>query len=87
MYLCLTLFALSILVPLGWSILAAFKQKSEFYGDPWALPEGFYLENFKKAFIDAQMGKYFINSIICNWTSFSYFISSSYTSILCIIKI
>ena len=63
-YLCLTLFALSILVPLGWSILAAFKQKSEFYGDPWALPAGFYLENFKKAFIDAQMGTYFINSLI-----------------------
>ena len=62
-YLCLILFALSILIPLGWSILAAFKHKSEFYGNPWALPEGLYLENFKTAFIKSQMGEYFFNSL------------------------
>lgn len=63
-YLCLIIFALSILVPLGWAILASFKHKSEFYGDPWALPNGLYLENFRKAFVEANMGKYFINSIM-----------------------
>ncbi|WP_302538291.1 carbohydrate ABC transporter permease [Clostridium saudiense] len=62
-YLCLILFALSILIPLGWSILAAFKHKSEFYGNPWALPEGLYLENFKTAFIKSHMGEYFFNSL------------------------
>ena len=41
-YLCLTIFALSILIPLGWAVLASFKHKSEFYGNPWALPKGFY---------------------------------------------
>ena len=63
-YLCLTIFALSILVPLGWAILASFKHKSEFYGNPWAPPKGVYLENFRKAFVEAKMGDYFINSII-----------------------
>lgn len=63
-YLCLGIFALSILIPLGWAILASFKHKSEFYGNPWALPQGFYFENFKKAFVEANMGEYFINSII-----------------------
>lgn len=63
-YFCLILFALSIIVPLGWSILASFKHKSEFYGNPWALPEGFYFENFKKAFVEAHMGEYFLNSVI-----------------------
>lgn len=62
-YLCLILFALSILIPLGWSILAAFKHKSEFYGNPWALPEGLYLENFKTAFIKSHMGEYFFYSL------------------------
>lgn len=62
-YLCLILFALSILIPLGWSILAAFKHKSEFYGNPWDLPEGLYLENFKTAFIKSHMGEYFFNSL------------------------
>ncbi|EHI98333.1 ABC-type transporter, integral membrane subunit [Clostridium sp. DL-VIII] len=63
-YICLCIFALSILVPLGWSFLASLKYKSEFYGNPWALPKGFYFENFRKAFVDAHMGEYFINSII-----------------------
>ena len=62
-YLCLILFTLSILIPLGWSILASFKDKSEFYGSPWALPKGFQLENFTNAFIKSHMGEYFLNSI------------------------
>ncbi|MGL5379854.1 carbohydrate ABC transporter permease [Clostridium sp.] len=63
-YVCLSVFALSILVPLGWAFLASLKHKSEFYGNPWAMPEGLYFENFRKAFIDANMGEYFINSIV-----------------------
>lgn len=63
-YLCLGIFTLSVIVPLAWSFLAAFKHKSEFYGNPWALPKGFYLENFRKAFVDANMGEYFLNSLI-----------------------
>lgn len=63
-YLCLSIFALSILVPLGWAFLASLKHKSEFYGNPWALPKGFYFENFRKAFVEAHMGEYFINSVI-----------------------
>lgn len=62
-YLCLIMFAFSILVPLGWSVLAAFKHKSEFYDNPWTLPKGFYIENFKNAFIKSHMGEYFLNSI------------------------
>lgn len=55
MYLCLSIFALSILIPLGWAFLASMKHKSEFYGNPWALPQGFYFENFRKAFVEAHM--------------------------------
>lgn len=62
-YLCLSIFALSILIPLAWTFLSSMKHKSEFYGSPWALPEGFYFENFRKAFVDAHMGEYFLNSI------------------------
>lgn len=64
MYLCLSIFALSILIPLGWAFLASMKHKSEFYGNPWALPQGVYFENFRKAFVEANMGEYFINSVI-----------------------
>lgn len=63
MYFCLWAFALSIIVPLGWGFLASLKHKTEFYGNPWALPKGLYLENFRKAFVEANMGEYFLNSV------------------------
>ena len=62
-YFCLIVFTLSIIIPLGWSILASFKHKSEFYANPWALPEGIYFENYATAFVKAKMGEYFLNSL------------------------
>ena len=61
-YLCLTIFALSILVPVAWVFMASFKTNSEFYENPWALPLSFYLYNFKDAWSAANMGEYFFNS-------------------------
>ena len=62
-YFCLIVFTLTILIPLGWSVLASFKHKSEFYGNPWTLPEGIYFENYVNAFFKAKMGEYFLNSV------------------------
>lgn len=63
-YLCLTIFSLSILVPVAWVFMASFKTNSEFYENPWALPLSFYLDNFKDAWSAANMGEYFFNSVI-----------------------
>jgi N-acetylglucosamine transport system permease protein len=60
----LVIAALIILIPTLWVILASFKQKGEFYGSPWTLPKGFYFQNFIDAFVDADMGSYFLTSII-----------------------
>ena len=62
-YFCLIVFTLTILIPIGWSILASLKHKSEFYGSPWALPKGVYFENYVNAFVKANMGEYFLNSV------------------------
>lgn len=62
-YFCLIVFTLTILIPLGWSVLASFKHKSEFYANPWALPKGIYFENYVNAFVKAKMGEYFLNSV------------------------
>jgi N-acetylglucosamine transport system permease protein len=62
-YVILTLLALSIVVPMIWVLLASVKQKSEFYGDPWELPAGVYLQNYFDAFTDAHMGSYLLNSL------------------------
>lgn len=63
-YMALILLAVSIIVPVGWVFLASIKENSEFYGNPWTLPKGFYFQNFIDAFEKANMGEYFINSII-----------------------
>lgn len=63
-YLCLLIFALSILVPVFWVFMASIKTNPEFYGNPWALPMSFYLNNFKDAWAAANMGDYFLNSLI-----------------------
>ena len=63
-YVVLIALAISIVVPVAWVFMASIKQNSEFYGNPWALPLGFYWENFVNAWNKAQMGDYMINSVI-----------------------
>ena len=49
-YIALVLLALSIIVPVVWVFLASIKKNSEFYRNPWSLPEGFHYQNFLDAF-------------------------------------
>lgn len=63
-YVALITLAISIIVPVGWVFLASLKENKEFYGNPWTMPAGFYFDNFIKAFNQANMGEYFLNSII-----------------------
>lgn len=63
-YLLLIILAITIIVPVIWVFLASIKSNSEFYGNPWILPQGFYFQNFIDAFNKANMGEYFLNSVI-----------------------
>lgn len=60
----LILISAAILVPTFWIFLASFKQKDEFYGEPWTLPNELFTQNYTDAFVDAKLGDYFLNSII-----------------------
>ena len=62
-YVALLALAISIVIPVGWVFLASIKENSDFYGNPWTLPKGFYFQNFIDAFEKAKMGEYFLNSI------------------------
>ena len=63
-YFILLLLAVSIVVPVAWVFMASVKENSEFYGQsPWALPHGFYFQNFIDAFEKANMGAYMLNSV------------------------
>lgn len=63
-YLALIFLAISIVVPVGWVFLASMKQNSEFYGNPWLLPQSVYLQNFADAWSKARMGDYFMTSVL-----------------------
>ena len=63
-YLVLILLAVTILVPVAWVFMASIKQNSEFYGNPWSLPMGFYWQNFVNAWNGAKMGQYMLNSVM-----------------------
>lgn len=63
-YLCLLVFAVTVIVPVAWVFLASIKQNYEFYTNPWNLPADFYLGNFVDAWNKADMGKYMLNSAI-----------------------
>ena len=63
-YVALITLAISIIIPLGWVLLASIKTNQEFYLNPWKLPDGFHFQNFIDAFQRAKMGQYFLNSVI-----------------------
>lgn len=64
MYAALILLTVLIVIPVAWVFMASVKQNSEFYGNPWALPQGVYLQNFVDAWTKARMGDYFMTSIL-----------------------
>lgn len=63
-YVLVIAIALAIAVPVAWVLLASLKQKGEFYGSPWVLPEGLHLQNYVDAFVTARMGRYFLTSVL-----------------------
>ena len=63
-YVALGLLAVTIIIPVAWVFMASIKQNSEFYGNPWAIPAGVYLQNFADAWGKARMGEYMLNSVI-----------------------
>lgn len=63
LYLMLVLLAISIIVPVAWVFMASIKENAEFYGSPWTLPKGIYLQNFADAWQKARMGEYFLTSV------------------------
>ena len=63
-YMALITLAVIIIVPVAWVFLASIKENSELYGNPWALPAGFYWQNFVNAWNKANMGGYMISSVI-----------------------
>ena len=63
-YIVLGLLAVTIIIPVAWVFMASVKENSEFYGNPFALPKGIHWQNFVDAWTKANMGDYFMTSVM-----------------------
>jgi N-acetylglucosamine transport system permease protein len=60
----LMLWAALTVLPLVWMALSSFKSDAEILGDPWGLPGALRFENWARAWNEAHIGQYFLNSVI-----------------------
>ncbi|MFC6020974.1 carbohydrate ABC transporter permease [Plantactinospora solaniradicis] len=58
----LLLWALLTTLPLVWVVISSFKSDGEILSDPWGLPAALRFENWARAWTEARIGQYFLNS-------------------------
>ena len=63
-YAVLAAVTLIFIFPLVWVFYNSFKTNSELFENPWALPGSINFENYIYAWKQANIGQYFLNSII-----------------------
>lgn len=59
----LAVWAIIVIFPMGWLIFSSFKTDQEIFFSPWALPETLQWSNFARAWSEARIGEYFINTM------------------------
>jgi N-acetylglucosamine transport system permease protein len=60
----LILWALLVVMPLLWAVMTSFKTDDAILSSPWSLPNGLHFENWARAWSQAHMGDYFLNTIL-----------------------
>jgi N-acetylglucosamine transport system permease protein len=60
----LLLWAIMVIFPFLWMIMTALKTDREILTDPFGLPENLIWENFERAWTTANIGTYFVNTLI-----------------------
>lgn len=64
LYFILMIATLIFVFPLVWVFYNSFKSNSELFANPWNLAQNFSLENYIYAWKQANIGRYFLNSVI-----------------------
>ncbi|MEU4678321.1 carbohydrate ABC transporter permease [Micromonospora sp. NPDC023737] len=60
----LLLWGLLTVLPLLWMFVSSFKSDGEILSDPWGLPGSLRFDNWARAWTEAHIGRYFLNSAI-----------------------
>ena len=63
-HLALAGWAVIVIAPILWTVLASFKNTTEIFSSPWTLPAELRWENWARAWNEARVGRFFINSVI-----------------------
>ncbi len=60
----LAVWATIVIFPMVWLFYTSFKTDQEIFFSPWALPASPQWDNFRRGWVDANIGSYFLNSFI-----------------------
>ncbi|WP_434598554.1 carbohydrate ABC transporter permease [Streptomyces sp. A5-4] len=60
----LILWAFMVVMPLLWAVMTSFKDDASIFESPWSLPDRLHFENWSRAWSEAHMSEYFLNTII-----------------------
>ncbi|MFH8728028.1 carbohydrate ABC transporter permease [Streptomyces termitum] len=60
----LIIWAIMVVMPLLWAVMTSFKSDKAIFTSPWALPDSLRFENWSRAWSQAHMSDYFLNTIL-----------------------
>src|ERR1044072_1393572 len=60
----LVLWAFMVVMPLLWAVMTSFKDDRSIFSSPWSLPDKLHFENWARAWTDANMSDYFLNTVL-----------------------
>ncbi|HEY86223.1 MAG TPA: carbohydrate ABC transporter permease [Chloroflexi bacterium] len=60
----LAIWAVVVIFPMAWLLYSSFKTDKEIFFSPWALPAAPQWDNFSRAWTEAHIGDYFLNSFL-----------------------
>ncbi|MFJ2111695.1 MULTISPECIES: carbohydrate ABC transporter permease [unclassified Streptomyces] len=60
----LVIWAFLVVMPLLWAVMTSFKDDRSIFTEPWSLPDRPHFENWSRAWAQAHMGDYFLNTLV-----------------------
>ncbi|MEV0384200.1 carbohydrate ABC transporter permease [Nonomuraea sp. NPDC050643] len=63
-HIALVVWTLLVMVPILWTFLASVKSEDEIFGSAWSLPASLRWDNFARAWDQANIGQYMLNSVV-----------------------
>ncbi|CAL9388756.1 Diacetylchitobiose uptake system permease protein NgcG [Streptomyces sp. enrichment culture] len=60
----LVTWAIMVVLPLVWAVMTSFKDDRSIFSSPWSLPDALHFENWSRAWTEADMSDYFLNTVL-----------------------